>query len=345
MIRIGVIGAGAKAAEHVQWFTRSGRAVVSAIADPDTARAEALASTCGARACARYESLLEDVDAVVVASPNRFHAEQTIRSARAGLHVYCEKPVGLSGAQAREMGQAASSAGVVSAVGFSVRQHPTIQTMHRLVREGYMGQLVSVWSRRMFQMDTQELTGWRANLSESGGVLLEINVHEIDWMMMIGGEVETVYARTSATVTQGPGANDHLWVTLGFAGNATGVHEGSWSSAMPAFFRGAHGTLGGAQTDEWGGHLMSARMSEDRTPMTLDPAMDVRQTFLDGVLEGKPVDCDLAWGAKVMAVADAILTSAQTGQVQRPATVKPQVHVAEQLPGVRRTLAEKVAAQ
>lgn len=313
-IRIGIIGAGAKAAEHAEWFRASPETVVAAVADPDLMRARALAARCEARACDRYEQLLDDVDAVIVASPNRFHKTQTIACAEAGRHVYCEKPAGLSSDDARQMADAVQRAGVQSALGFTVRHHPTIQTLHRLVLAGDIGRLVSIWSRRVFTMDRASLHGWRADHSESGGLLLEVNLHEIDWMMMVGGSVESVYARSSATVSQGPVANDHWWVTLNYTNGAHGLHEGSWASAIPAFIRGAHGTAGGAQTDEWGGQLMVASMGEKRRDARLDPAFDLRQNFIDAIHGEKEVSCNLHWGVEVMTVADAIFASARTGK-------------------------------
>ncbi len=314
-LRIGILGAGAKAAEHAAWFHGCDATSVAAVFDPDAERAETLAEACEARVFTRFEPVLKEVDAVVIASPNRFHKEQAIACANAGLHVYCEKPVGLCGADAEEMADAVDAAGVMSAVGFTNRHHPTIQTLQRLVREGFLGDLVSIWSRRLFSMDPASLSGWRADQAESGGLLLEVNVHEIDWMMMLGGPVASVYAQSASTVTRGSGANDHLWVTLNFAGGAHGQHEGSWSSAMPSFFRGAHGTRGGAQTDEWGASLLASTLGGERAPVELDPALDLRREFVDAVRWNRSIACDMRWGAGVMAVADAIFASARSNRV------------------------------
>ncbi len=59
--------------------------------------------------------------------------------------------------------------------------------------------------------------GWRADPAKSGGLLFEINIHEIEWMMA-AGEVKSVYAKTRTVVPHpNPRANDHLWVTMNYA--------------------------------------------------------------------------------------------------------------------------------
>lgn len=317
MIRIGIIGAGNNATEHARYYHECDRTRVIAVADPVTERARALADLCGAKWVGDYRQMLGEVDAVVVASPNQFHKEQMLTCARAGRHVYCEKPVGLCGADARAMADAAAAADVRSAVGFSVRNSPAIRTLARLVERGDLGRLTSIWSRRLMALPADHLKGWRADPRVSGGLLLEINIHEIDWMMMLGGSVREVYARTACTRTAGERANDHLWVTLSFADGAVGLHEGSWASALPNFFRGAHGDAGGAQTDEWGQHLRFAAMGQNMVPVDLDPPFDLRAAFLDAIETGQACACDLAWGAAVMGVADAIFASAAEGRPVR----------------------------
>ncbi len=314
-LRIGVIGAGENGTGHAEYFADSPRSRVVAVADPDATRGGALADRCGARWVDDFRGLLDDVDAVVVSSPNAQHRAQVIASAGAGCHVYCEKPIGLDAGDAEAMAAAVRRAGVRSTVGFSVRNNANIQTLHRLSREGAFGELISVWSRRLMFVDRPDADHWRADPKQSGGLLLEINIHELDWMMMVAGEVRSVYAQTRADDDTAHRANDHLWIMLNFAAGAVGQHEGSWRSATPNFFRGVHGTRGGAQTDEWGNGLhFAAAPGEDRSSVELDPSFDLRAHFLDCVQHDAAPVCDLEWGVKVMRVADAVFESARTGQ-------------------------------
>jgi len=211
---------------------------------------------------------------------------------------------------------AVRDAGVRSAVGFSVRFGAALQTMQRYVREGRAGRLLSLWARRMSFLDPARWPAWRQDHALSGGVLLEINVHELDWLMALGGEVRSVYARTWAEGQDAPRANDHNWVVLNFEGGAVGTHEGSQVSPVPVYERAAIGTEGGLQTTDWGNGLCYAARGQKTAPVELDAPFDLRGHFLDCIEEGIPCVADVEWGRKVMRVAEAVLASARTGQVQ-----------------------------
>jgi predicted dehydrogenase len=320
MVRIGVIGAGRNGSGHARYYRDCPRSEVVAVADPDAERAEALAAECGAEALAGFAQMLDGVDAVVISSPNHLHRDHAVACAGAGRHVYCEKPMGVSAAQADEIAEAVREAGVRSTVGFSVRFSDVVQTMQRYVAEGSVGELVSLWSRRMSFLAPRWGASWRADHELSGGVLLEINVHELDWLMAIGGPVESVYARVYAERETGPRANDHNWVILNFAAGAVGTHEGSHLSPVPVYERGLVGTRGGLQTADWGNALLFVERGGKPAPAPLDQPFDLRAHFLDCVEGGVPAVADAEWGCKVMHVAEAVLRSARTGEVQQVAT-------------------------
>jgi predicted dehydrogenase len=311
MIRIGIIGAGPMAMSHGKYFATCGRAKVVAVADPLPAPAEAMAKETGAKTYSDYRQFLDQVDAVVVASPNFLHREQAIAVAQAGKHLYCEKPVGLTGDDARAIAAAVKAAKVTSQVGFSVRFDPTIQEMLRRLRAGELGALLSTASRRLAWMEPAK-AGWRADHSKSGGLLYEINIHEIEWMMY-AGEVTSVYARIRSVSNQGPLANDHIWVTLNYANGAVGTHEGSWLSPTCMFYRNLQGTEAGFSTNEWGGELYFSRGSANRETVTGLTGFDVRGNFLDAISGTAKATADVEWGVKVMTVCDAIRESARTG--------------------------------
>jgi len=104
-------------------------------------------------------------------------------TARAGKRVYCEKPMGLNLQEAREIAAAITTAKVASTVGFSVRFDPIFHTMVRLARGGELGRILSICARRLGCFDPAKGPAWRRDHRKSGGLLLEINIHEIDWMM------------------------------------------------------------------------------------------------------------------------------------------------------------------
>jgi predicted dehydrogenase len=314
MTRIGIIGAGPNAAGHAHYFAKSSRAELVAIADVNLERAQELAQETGARAVGDYRDLLDRVDAVVISSPNFLHHEHAIECARAKKHVYCEKPMGLNLAEARDIEGAVGRAKVASVVGFSNRFGGDVQTMLRLNEAGELGDLISIASRRLCFIDPENTPAWRRDHAQSGGLLFEINIHEIDWMMWLGGEVKSVYARKWSREA-GPRHNDHIWITLNFDGGATGAHEGSWLSSNPQFYRSVEGTRAGLCTDEWGTQLFMARRGENRHPHPKDDAFDLRAHFLDCIEDKVQPVADVRWALKVMAVGEAILLSAAQNRV------------------------------
>ena len=152
MIKIGIIGAGPNAEGHARYYAATPRSQVVAIADPDTGRAMSLADQTGGRSTPDFRDFLDEVDAVVISSPNFLHREHAIACAEAGKAVYCEKPAGLNLEDARAIADAVRKARVVSTVGFTVRFDGTIQTMDRMLRAGELGDLISLTSRRLMYM-------------------------------------------------------------------------------------------------------------------------------------------------------------------------------------------------
>ena len=322
MIRIGIIGAGNNAAGHARYYAKSGRATVAAIADPAGAARGPLCGEIGCRGVAAFRELLDDVDAVVVSSPNFLHRDHAVACAAAGKHVYVEKPMGLSLGEAREIRDAVSDAGVASAVGFSVRLAGNVRAMLRRVREGDVGTLIGVRSIRSMKFPDETFDGWRGDPAKSGGVLMEINLHELDWIALIGAEAEAgghgggrvsrVFARRAAGADH-PRANDHAWLLFDYEHGGHGTHEASWRCPDMSFHRGVWGTEAGLHTGEWGNDL-HRRDPAGTAAVEPDEPFDLRGHWLDRI-EGRADDarCGVDWGLKVMSIAEAAVRSFTSG--------------------------------
>lgn len=309
--KIGIIGAGGNASGHARYYASSPRSEVVAIADPFAEAAQKLASEVGAEAVDDFTALLNQVDAVVVSSPNPFHRDQAVACAAAGKHVYCEKPMGINYAEAKAIAEAVRAAKVRCAIGFSVSASPVIQTLLKRLRTGDCGPLVGIMSRRMMNLGDAVQKGWRADHSKTGGLLYEINIHEIEWMMRLAGSVESAYGCFVAEGKDDPIANDHLAVTLNFASGAFGMHQGSQLSPFPSFMKSVEGRSGAFFADGWGAELRFARRDGgEAETVQLEPQIDLREDFLNGIQNGTPLFNDFEWGLKVMAVAEAIVRSA-----------------------------------
>lgn len=120
-LRAGVIGAGVFGGYHARQYARLAGVIFQGVYDIDPERAAAVAMPLGGRAFSDLEQFLETVDVVTVASPATLHAEQALAVIAAGKHVYIEKPIAISVADAERVRVAAAKAGVVVACGHQER--------------------------------------------------------------------------------------------------------------------------------------------------------------------------------------------------------------------------------
>ena len=195
--------------------------------DTDRERAVALATKYGGLAFASVEALLDSSDFVDICTPPVEHAAATIAAARAGKHVLCEKPIARHLADARAMIAACEAAGVRLFVAHVVRFFPEFARAKAVLDSGALGRLGVVRSVRGGAPPGH--SGWFADIAQSGGVTLDMIIHDIDYQRWLCGDVVRVFAR--GLTFRGLGV-DHALITLRFASGAIGHIEGSW--AFPA---------------------------------------------------------------------------------------------------------------
>ena len=215
-LRIGEIGCGQIArAIHLPVLSRMPEARVVALAEPvDASRAAAAALAPGATAHADYHELLRagGLDAVVICAPPHLHAPSAIAAFDAGLHVYLEKPLAPSLADAEPALQAWLRAGTIGMIGFNFRFHPQISRIRERLRDGAIGDPLAV--RAVFSILPHELPEWKRTRHTGGGVLLDLASHHVDLVHhLLGDDVTRVYASTRSL----RGENDHAAVQLELA--------------------------------------------------------------------------------------------------------------------------------
>lgn len=196
-LRIGVMSTAHIGVRHViPAMQTAARCDVVAIASRDAERARAVAADFGIpKAHGSYEALLADegVDAVYIPLPNHLHAEWTIAAAEAGKHVLCEKPLGISSVEAREMIDACRNGGVTLMEAFMYRLHPSWVAVREMVASGRVGSLVAVQSWFSYFNDDPE--NIRNVAAYGGGALLDIGCYCINQSrMLLGGEPVAVSA-------------------------------------------------------------------------------------------------------------------------------------------------------
>ena len=182
---------------------RSPRSEVLGIASREGPRAAAAAEELAIpRNYASYEALLDDpdIDAVYIPLPNHRHAEWTIAAARAGKHVLCEKPLGLTAAQAQEMVDACRESGVLLMEAFMYRQHPSWIAARELLASGRIGKLQAVDS--WFSYFNDDPRNIRNMLETGGGALYDIGCYSVNLSRMLFGS-EPIGVK--AAITRDPG--------------------------------------------------------------------------------------------------------------------------------------------
>ncbi len=155
-------------------------------------------------------SVLErpDIDAVYIPLPNSLHREWGVRAARAGKHILCEKPLGVTATEAEEMAAAAAENGVVLMEAMAYRCHPQFLRLRELLREGGIGRvrLIRAWFR--FTLPEEENIRWSPELG--GGVLLDIGCYPVNFALAVAGE-----APEKVSAVRRPGATGVDVLTAG----------------------------------------------------------------------------------------------------------------------------------
>jgi len=226
-MKLGLVGAGFMGGVHLNAYAGIPGVEVVGVADARPENAEAAAALVGARPYYSYEGLVasEEVEVVDVCLPTSLHRDLALRAARDGKHVILEKPIARTLEDAAEIIEAFSGEGPRLFVGHVVRFFPEYVAIKGMVEAGDLGTVGVVRTSRRSPF----LTGWNdwyADWHASGGVLLDLVIHDFDFLRWTFGEVERVYAR--GVLGREYNRLDYALVTLRFEGGAIAHVEGHW---------------------------------------------------------------------------------------------------------------------
>lgn len=237
---IAILGCGRIAGRHAEAIGRVpdlGRVVV--VADPDPARAAALAQAHGVGATARgLDEVLarRDVDAVLVCTPNALHAEQSIRILESGRHVLVEKPFAENAADAERMAECAARTGRVLALGQTLRHTQPIRWLQDHRHD--FGRLRAVEVSMLVRWDGPQAPWWKTRTRREGLILSLYAPHALDFVQLVlGTDAQHVHAEV-ARWQQDWASEDEAMILLRYPGNVLAqVHisynQRSWSTARP----------------------------------------------------------------------------------------------------------------
>ena len=189
-VRWGVLGvAGIAVRKVIPAMQRSKVTEVTAIASRDLAKAQAAAAPLGIpKAYGSYEALLADpeIDAIYNPLPNHLHVPWSIKAAEAGKHVLCEKPIGLSVAEARELMAVRDRTGVQIGEAFMVHCHPQWLRARAIIKSGEIGELRTMLGAfSYFNRDPENI---RNDPNIGGGGLMDIGCYPITMSRFLFGE-------------------------------------------------------------------------------------------------------------------------------------------------------------
>jgi UDP-N-acetylglucosamine 3-dehydrogenase len=231
-MRVGLVGAGFMGGVHLNAYAGIPAVEVVGVADARTEAAVAGAEMVGARPYASYEELVaaEDVEVVDICLPTAFHRDLAIRASGEGRHVILEKPIARTMEDAQEIAEAFSGDGPRLFVGHVVRFFPEYVGIKAKIDAGDLGTVGVVRTSRRSPF----LLGWNdwyADWRVSGGVLLDLVIHDFDYLRWTLGEVERVYAR--GLLGREYNRLDYVLATLRFESGAIAHVEGHWGYPGP----------------------------------------------------------------------------------------------------------------
>ncbi len=276
-----------------------------------------------------FEAVLADrsIDAVVLATPHSMHTEQIVAAARAGKHVFTEKPLGLTAEDSAAAVRACAEHKVTLGVGYNWRFQPALQEIRRMLADGRLGKLLHIEGNfcgpSVYRFGRDH---WRQAREEGpGGGMTGRGVHVVDAMLYLAGAIDQVYAQ-SFQLAQDFGLDDTTSMLFRFKSGATG-YLGTVIATAETWRMQVFGSKGWAEVGDVE-HLTTwqmkvcffdpANLSVKQKPkvMTFDPVSTERaelEHFARAVQDGRPLAVPGGDEVHNVAVLEAILASARKG--------------------------------
>jgi predicted dehydrogenase len=232
-MKVGIAGVGFMGSTHAAGWAKTNAEIVGFTAETEQ-EAQLLADQFGVRAYPDFEALLSDAEVVDICTPTHLHNEMVMQAAAQRKDVICEKPLARTFDQAAEMVKACRDAGVMLLVAHVVRFFPEYALAKAAVNEGQIGRPgVLRLSRGSFR-PKKPVGNWFLDEDKSGGILMDLMIHDFDYARWIAGEVESVFAKKVSTGH--PDAPvDYGLAILKHKSRAISHIAGAWAYPPPTF--------------------------------------------------------------------------------------------------------------
>lgn len=235
VIRVGVVGYGVIGKVHCAALQELADCELTVVADVDPAARARAQRDLGVAVVGSAHEMLEsyDVDLVDICVPTYLHEEVMLQAMAADKHIFCEKPLARTLAEGQRILQRSAGYQKKIGIGHVVRFTPAYTGIRRSIEQGEIGKTGVVRTFRGGSPFPQGWQDWFANFELSGGVILDLAIHDLDYCRWLFGDVERVYAqstrgRTSARL-------EHAMIVLRFKNGVIAHIEGSWTNFPGAF--------------------------------------------------------------------------------------------------------------
>lgn len=272
MTRVGILGTGSIARWHARCWQRLPVELVGYF-DLNRDAAMGFAADFGGTAFETLDAFLDQVDLVDVCTPGTAHLACVLAAAEAGKAVACEKPLARHLDVCQQIVDGCEAAGVPLFVAHVVRFFPQFEAAKQTLDSGEIGTPRVIRTVRNGSFPRGSNDRYYGDFSKSGGVIMDVGIHDIDFQRWCCGEVERVFARGLAF--DGIERCDHALISLRFTSGAIGHIECSWAHP-PGQFRTRLEIAGDGGLIEWDSVDRQAMVMALRDPD--DPSAAVERT-------------------------------------------------------------------
>jgi predicted dehydrogenase len=233
IMKVGIAGTGFMGSTHAAAWKEIGVELVGFVAETPQ-EAQGLAAQYGVKVYTDLSSMLADVDIVDVCTPTHLHCDMVLKAAAAGKQIVCEKPLALTIEEGLQMISACKKAGVNLFVAQVVRFFPEYALAKQAVADGQIGNVGVMRLSRGSYRPKKPVGNWFLDEKKSGGIIMDLMVHDLDYARWVAGDVESVYAhKISKNFPDSP--VDYAVVILKHRNGALSHVAGAWAYPPPTF--------------------------------------------------------------------------------------------------------------
>jgi predicted dehydrogenase len=197
MIKVGILGTGLMGREHLRCYSALDKVEILAIAGRDRNKAEKLASQYNIKnVYTSYSELIRNgnVEVIDICLPTLLHKEFTIKAAKSGKHILCEKPIALNLEDAEEMIYEVKKAGVKFMVAHVLRFWPEYLAIKSTIDQGRVGEIYEIFASRFNILPVWSVENWIMDESQSGGVVVDLMIHDFDFIYWLLGSPKSIHS-------------------------------------------------------------------------------------------------------------------------------------------------------